>query len=387
MRARHLASSTASLLLALALAACGGGGTTSDAATGNDTGSATDTGGGASDVQPGNDATVTDTGGALTDVPTPPTDTPTPSDVPPTTSPLWSFFPPGTAWDRDVSGAAVDSESAAAIAFLDGAGGFGAGRMQIDFSIEVLEANASTPMRTFETTDDFYEPDCDHVPVPVPAVGNIEGEDGYACLGDGDCHLIVVHRGMNRLYEMWRANITGSTFRGGCMAVWDLTRRYNDTGRGAQCTSADAAGFPIAPLLFTADEVAAGSINHAIRFILPNPRMRRGFYVAPATHAGGPSGPMTAPPYGARLRLRADYPLASLPNEGARVVARAMQRYGMLLADGGNIALTARSDRYTTAKWDGLLGPRDLQAIRVTDFQMIEAGPRVRVTNDCVRAP
>ena len=73
--------------------------------------------------------------------------------------------------------------------------------------------------------------------------------------------------------------------------------------RGDQCTSADAAGFPIAPMLFTADEVAAGEIAHAIRFILPNPRMasfpdgpdsntaRDPLYVRPATHAGGPSGP------------------------------------------------------------------------------------------------
>ena len=96
---------------------------------------------------------------------------------------------------------------------------------------------------------------------------------------------------------------------------------------------------------------------------------------------------LQAPPYGVRLRLRADYPLASLPTEGARVVARAMQRYGMLLADGGNIALTARSDRYTRAHWAGLLGARDLQALTPTDFQMVDAGSRITVTNDCVRSP
>jgi hypothetical protein len=34
------------------------------------------------------------------------------------------------------------------------------------------------------------------------------------------------------------------------------------------------------------------------------------------------------------LRLRRDFPLASLPNDGARTVAVALQRYGMFLADG-----------------------------------------------------
>ena len=154
--------------------------------------------------------------------------------------------------------------------------------------------------------------------------------------------------------------------------------------RGLQCTSADAAGFPIAPLLFTADEVAAGEIPHAIRFILPNNRPKRGF-VPPATHGTNTTGDANAPYYGVHLRLRADYPLDTLPNEGARVVARALQRYGMYHADGGNIALTAQSDRYTTAKWDGLLAPRDLSALQVEDFDVIDHGAPIALTFDCVR--
>ncbi len=272
------------------------------------------------------------------------------------------------------------------ITYLNGVG-WGNGRMQIDFSIEVLRADASAPLLDFTTTSDFYTPDCDKTAVPVPTGGALEGESGYQCAGDGDCHLIVKDESRNKLFEMWRANISGRTFNGGCLAVWDMTRIYGPSGRGEQCTSADAAGFPIAPLLFSADEVAAGAINHAIRFILPNSRIRKGFYVHPATHVGGPTGPSTAPPYGARLRLRADYPLASLPNEGARVVARAMQKYGILLSDGGNIALTAQSDRFTTRKWSGLLGSTDLQAIRPSDFQMVAGGTRITVTNDCVRIP
>lgn len=290
-------------------------------------------------------------------------------------------------WNTPVDAAPLDRESAAVIAWLD-AQGFGLGRFQIDFSIEVLDADATTPRRTFTRTGDFYEPDCDFAPVPVPAGGALEGETGYACLGDGDCHLLVVDRASQRLYEMWRANITAAGFAGGCLAVWSLDRAYPPNGRGEQCTSADAAGLPITPLLFTADEVAAGRIDHAIRFILPNARIRSRTYVYPATHAtGAASGGANAPPYGARLRLRADYPLASLPNEGARTVARALQRYGMFLADGGNVALTARSDRSTRARWTGLLGSRDLQAIRPGDFQMVDGGERRRFTGDCVRNP
>jgi serine/threonine-protein kinase len=271
------------------------------------------------------------------------------------------------------------------ITTLEQSGGWGTGEMRIDFSIEVLAADQGTPLRAFTPTNDFFSPDCDQAPVPLPAGGALEGETGYECLGDGDCHLLVVYSPTRKLYEMWRANIVGNSFRGGCLAVWDLTKRYDPLGRGDQCTSADAAGFPIAPLLFSADEVAAGTIAHAIRFILPNERIRARTYVRPATHAGNTSGAGTAPPYGVRLRLRANYPLASLPNEGARVVARALQKYGMLLSDGGNIALTAQSDRFTQHKWAGLLDARDLAQLEVGDFEMIAAGDPIPLTFDCVR--
>ena len=92
-------------------------------------------------------------------------------------------------------------------------------------------------------------------------------------------------------------------------------------------------------------------------------------------------------PYGARFRLKPSFDLAKLPNEGARTVARALQRYGMFLSDGGNIALTAQADTTTTAKWSGLLGSQDLNKILVTDFEMIDGGARIPLTLDCERTP
>ncbi|MBK9033119.1 MAG: hypothetical protein IPL61_17925 [Myxococcales bacterium] len=296
------------------------------------------------------------------------------------------YFPAGAFWDQDVSAVSPAANSSAIITALRDAGGWGNGdTFQIDFSFDVLAVDGASPAkRDFTPTGDFFEPDCDQVPVPVPAGGNVEGEAGYECTSDGDCHLLVWAPDEHRLYEMWRANIVGGQFDGGCLAAWDTSRTYGPSGRGEQCTSADAAGFPIAPLLFTADEVAAGEIDHAIRFILPNNRIRRG-YVRPATHGTNTSGTGELPYYGVHLRLRADYPIASLPSEGARVVARALQRYGMYHADGGNIALTAQSDRYTTAQWTGLLEPRDLAALTVEDFDVIDHGPPIELTLDCVR--
>ena len=129
----------------------------------------------------------------------------------------------------------------------------------------------------------------------------------------------------------------------------------------------------------------AGEIKHAIRFILPNSMIREKQYVAPATHGTNTTGPETAIPYGGHMRLRADYPIANL-KPAAQVVAKALQKYGMYMADGGNIALTAASDATGCATWaDVDLGPQDLAMLLATDFEVIDHGPTIPVTYECER--
>ena len=297
------------------------------------------------------------------------------------------YFPAGSIWTQDVSNAPVDPESTKIIRWLDGAGGWGKGRMQIDFGIRVLQANASTPMVPFRKGDGFMSPDSDSIKeFPLPAGGGIEAQSGYQCnIDENDCHLIVVDRQQGKLYEAYQANMVKDAMTANFVAIWDMNRVYPPSGRGEQCTSADAAGFPIAPLLFSADEIASGSINHALRFILPNQRIRAGVYVHPATHAGGPRGPDDAPPYGAHLRLKASFDISKL-SPAAQVVARAMQKYGIYLADGGNIALTAQNDMDTQVKYADLeFGSHDLQSLKVTDFEVLDYGKPIRLTFDCER--
>jgi hypothetical protein len=234
-------------------------------------------------------------------------------------------------------------------------------------------------------------PDCDvgHTTFPVPPNGAIEGETGYACNGGGDCHMLVVDVSRNWLWEMYGAysppSPTAFNSVGGPI-IWDLTHAYSPTLRGSGCTSSDAGGFPVAAMLFSADEVAAGHIDHAIRFILPNAEIEDGdVYVQPATHTGVASASTTrpnAPPYGVRMRLKSTFDVSSL-SAGGQVVAKALQKYGMFLSDGGNIALTATSDTFTTAKWSGLLGTTDLVSIQVTDFDVVDLGALITTGDNC----
>lgn len=317
-------------------------------------------------------------------------------------------FPAESPWHRDISQAPVHPSSASMIATLAGLGGFGYGRMQVDFSLQTVHAAAGAPTRTVAGYPDdagYYAPDCAPVgtAMPVPANAAIEGGASLACdNANNDCHLLVVQG--DTLYEAYRANDGGAgKLQAQCLAVWKLGFVYPDDNRGEHCTSADAAGLPIAPLLFNADEVFAaaqlpeGDLGHAIRFVLPNARMASSagvkYYVHPASHAGAPSGPSASVPYGSRLRLRRDFPIQLYPAP-ARAILRTMQRYGIVLADGGNIALTAETDRYTTHTWAELgidsrvfdLGVPSAP-VTVSDFAVLDTGPRIVETYDCQRNP
>ncbi|HEY8378394.1 MAG TPA: hypothetical protein VIK91_17980 [Nannocystis sp.] len=316
------------------------------------------------------------------------------------------YFPADAIWYQDISNAPVAPDSEAITQWMESfspPNGWGTGTMRIDFSIAAVDAPAGTPKRSYTIDEDYYySPDCDVAPIPLPPGGVVEDYpqtlpppdsfSGYDCSGyeDGaDCHMIIVSRSENRLYEIYHANVDEETdeFTAGCLAIWDTSKVYDLDGRGQQCTSADAAGFPIAPLLFSAEEVAAGEINHAIRFILPNSMIRAKRYVAPATHGTNTTGPQTAIPYGGHMRLRADYPIENL-SPGAQVIARALQRYGMYLADGGNIALTAQSDVFGCATWEEVgVDSYSLAALKATDFEVIDHGPTMPVTYDCERTP
>lgn len=295
---------------------------------------------------------------------------------------------PNAPWNQTVDQKSTATDSDAVIAYLQ-ANQQTPTTFQIDFSLEILQADAGTQKMAFSPTGDHYSPDCDTAPVPIPAGGALEGEAGYECQSDGDCHLIVYSESECRLYEMWRANIVGGQFDGGCLAVWQTDRAYGETLRGDYCTSADAAGLPIAPLLVTADEVSAGEIDHALRYILPNDRIRADIFVRPGTHSTpATSGPQDAPPYSALLRLRSDVDLSGL-TPAQRTVARALQRYGMYLADGGNLTFTMASDRFTEHKWEEVgFGPQDMKWLEWTDFELVDAGERIAWSDgDCTRTP
>jgi serine/threonine-protein kinase len=331
-----------------------------------------------------------------------------------------TYFPASSWIYTDISDAPIAEGSDATTEWLLAQGGWGgSGRFQIDTGLVVLEADASTPRITPTDADpgERYA-SCDLADaIPIPPGGRIEGHSDYVCpersLGvyTEDCHLLVVDFASQRLFESFSTSVESGTLYTTCPITWDMGRDHwgprpaadrnpMNWGLGTDCTSADAAGFPIAPLLVTVGDVMSGRVEHVIRFILPNDRMRGPSggsgppYVWPGTHAGGPSATdPRAPLYASQWRLRADFDPAAAGLDPANPVVRAviygLQHYGMALADGGNIPLTFANDAGCGTGWDALFGDagsRVLDGILPTDFEILATGP-TETREDCVRVP
>jgi hypothetical protein len=237
-------------------------------------------------------------------------------------------FPASNPWNRRVDGLPVAADSARLVASIGltahahadfGSGLWDGGPIGIPFDV----VSSSTPRSRVSFA---YADESDRVRYPIPKSVHVEGGRGSS----GDRHAILVDRSACKLYELYALYPKpGGGWKAGSGAVWSL--RSNRL-RPAGWTSADAAGLPIFPGLARWDEVKRGVIDHALRFTAP--RTRRA-YVYPARHDASDATDPALPPMGLRVRLKASVDVSSFPPQ-TRVVLRALQRYGMILADNGS---------------------------------------------------
>jgi hypothetical protein len=220
------------------------------------------------------------------------------------------------------------------------------------YGIPYQVVSATTPRSTV-TFD--YDDESDHVGYPIPVDPKIEGGT--------DRHILMVDKDACRLYELFAASKSGGKWHAGSGATWDLR---SNALRPAGWTSADAAGLPILPGLVRYDEVAAGAIRHALRFTTNRTRKA---YIHPARHYASSSTSASLPPMGLRVRLKATYDTSGFSPQ-ARVIAEALKRYGMILADNGSPwyvsgASDPRFDDDVLHELDVITG-RDLQVVDTT---------------------
>ncbi len=238
------------------------------------------------------------------------------------------------------------------------------------YGIPYTEVPAGTPAAkvTFE-----YASESDQIDYPIPANALVEGGPKAT----GDSHIILIDTRKCILYELFDVHKQpNGTWRAGSGAHFDLNS--NDLRKSGD-TSADAAGLPIFPGLVRYDEVAAGEIDHALRFtITPT----QNAFVWPARHEASKNDDQSVAPLGMRFRLRADYDISNFSRSN-RVILKALKRYGMFLADNGSsVFLSGAPDK----RWndDDL---HTLNRLKASDFEAVDESDLQKADNSAAVDP
>jgi hypothetical protein len=243
-------------------------------------------------------------------------------------APHCKIFPRSSQWNQRVDKLPLLSNSSAMVAAVGAPrsshADFGSG-INDGGPIGIPYTTVSKRQKRIRVNFTDYGDESNKGPYPIPARAPVEGGRG----SDGDRHVIVVDRSRCRLYELSSAYPTaGGGWKAGSGAIWNL--RSNRL-RHAGWTSADAAGLPILPGLARYDEVRRGMIDHALRITVPR---TRNAYIYPARHVASSDSDPNLPAMGQRARLKRSVNVESFPRQ-TRVVLRALQRYGALVADNG----------------------------------------------------
>ena len=274
-----------------------------------------------------------------------------------------AVFPPDNPWNTDISNAPVDSNSNAYITSINQDAQF----LHPDFGSNltygipytiVSSSQVSVPI-TFNDWPDQSEPG----PYPVPLNAPVEA--------GSDRHVLVAQSGTCKLFELYNAEQGGSGWEASNGAVFN----FNSNALRPDCwTSGDAAGLPILPGLVRYEEVAAGAINHALRFTVQQTQKA---FTHPATHYASSLTGANYPPMGLRARVKSSYDISSFYGE-SRVVLNALKKYGMFVSDnGGSWFITGATD----SRWDD----DDLDQLKTvpgSEFEVVQLGT-IYYPSDC----
>jgi len=272
-------------------------------------------------------------------------------------------FPSDNLWNTDISALPVDPNSANIINFIGSTvtlhPDFGAGQIKNQTIGIPYQIVAGTQAKV-NVTLGLYADESDPGPEPIAANALIEG---YPKPGNGDRHVLVLDKDGCWLYELFNASVKNGKWSADQASIWDMTI---DDQRPYTWTSADAAGLPVFVGLARYDEVAAGTINHALRFTVPTSQRA---FVLPATHWASTNTSTSAPPMGTRLRLKASFNISGFPADD-QVILTALKKYGMILADNGSAIFIsgAPDDRWNNTNLNLL------KSITASNFEVVQQG-------------
>jgi rhamnogalacturonyl hydrolase YesR len=242
-------------------------------------------------------------------------------------------------------------------------------------SINHYPAKASYPFDIWDCNNDFI------TDINIPLDYTMWGEQTE------DGHIIIIDTVFNLSWEMSRfTGIINDTIRCSTFNVWDLKGSGTgdpDEGNRWRSRGGRGSGFPNIAGLIRPEEIQSGEIRHALAFTYGKVKKNEFYY--PACRSDGWLDEPDVPAEGMLFQLNpqltdSDFEEWGL-SEGAKVVAKALQEYGMYLCDaGGDFALQLqlldRDSKEHRKKWDeiapGLYS--SITNIPVNQFRLIDTG-------------
>jgi hypothetical protein len=244
------------------------------------------------------------------------------------------------------------------------------------YAIPVYYFNAQTPRRTVKFSGYFsaydsgdnsrvspgYAATVSNIPIPDTAVQS-PGSDGQIVLWDPTTGVE---------WSLWQFERTAS---GSYIATNGVRYSTNagNMGRFADGKAGRGAGTPYSAGLVRGWEMAQGHIDHALAFAYTGPS--KGIvYPAAKSDGGGVTG--VDAPEGTRFQLdpsltEADFQAWGLAPE-AKVIARALQRYGMYVIDNSGSSKIYLEDRLT-ANWPAAITRNLTAKIPLSRFRAVAA--------------
>jgi hypothetical protein len=201
------------------------------------------------------------------------------------------------------------------------------------------------------------------VTVPIPA--------GAASASGSDAQMIILDPATGDEWGFWRLRQGGS-------GNWSATNgyHYNTYWNGVppRGFGSRGAGVPYLAGLVRPCEIRRGFIDHALAFAYDFPTSR---YIWPATKSDGKGKEPNNLPEGARLQLDPSLTPRQLRQLGirgpARMVAQALQRYGMYLIDASGRE-KVMFEYEGTARWNGLVTWKTVRKIPLSRFRWVVRG-------------
>jgi hypothetical protein len=285
-------------------------------------------------------------------------------------------FPSTNLWNTNISGAAIDPNSATLMTQVGSATKLHPlfGQYASDGGIPYTVVDSSTtPLVGINVID--YATESEDVVAPYPGGDYVAIEgDPTDCAGwpdtyIGDNHTLVLDRHTCWIYETFQTNRCNGLYDVASETIWD---GVNYNARPWGWTSADAAGLSIFAGTEKYTEAASGTVSHAVRFTM-NPTLgdsNGGYFILPASHAASSNTTANLLPEGARLRLKSSTNISGFSAINQAILTGLMN-YGMILADNGsNFFFIGDTD----PNWnDSDLG--NLKTITAASFDVIQMVP------------